>query len=245
LALSHGGTARVFLPHECFNAWVLESRLDDWTLSADQLAGNRTIAALLREWAEHPDVEYGGELGDVGILGMHMDGVQYTSSMRAGGARSIMAGSMNVLSGQSAELRYKRQPLFVLAKSNMCKCGCGGYHSLQDITAVLAWSFQALAQGIAPACRHDGSDFTAEDLQRRLPAGHHIHRGALLQIRGDWEGFEQEFRVRAPRQEHFCWMCDASKERGGGTAFLACTFGRAITSFGNEHLARCRPPLVC
>jgi hypothetical protein len=233
LPLSHGGSALVYLPHECFHGWVQETRLEDWTLSAGQLAENKTIAALLREWSEHPDVEFGGNLGEVGIIGVHMDGVQYTSSMRAGGARSIMAGSMNVLSAQSAELRYKRQPLFTIAKANMCKCGCGGYHSLQDITAVLAWSFQALAQGVAPDCRHDGSDFTQDDLQSRLPAGQHIHRAALLQVRGDWEGMEQEFRVRAPRQEHFCWMCDAAKD-GGGCVLSACVavlrrpFGNAL-----------------
>ena len=42
-------------------------------------------------------------------------------------------------------------------------------------------------------------------------AGQTIPRGALLQIRGDWEGLCQSFRVRSYKSDSFCWMCDAKQ----------------------------------
>jgi hypothetical protein len=78
------------------------------------------------------------------MVGIHADGVQYTTSMRAGGAKSIIVCSINCLSGASDKLTHQRHPLFVLQKAKLCKCGCQGYHTLQALFRVVAWSFQCL-----------------------------------------------------------------------------------------------------
>ena len=70
---------------------------------------------------------------------------------------------------------------------------------------------RCLTQGVAPACRHDGSSWSDEDAHVRLPAGIPLPRGALLQVRGDWEWLIQAFRFRSVNSEAFCWMCDATK----------------------------------
>ena len=78
-------------------------------------------------------------------MGLHGDGVQYTTSMRAGGAKSIIVVSFNYIAGPP-RIRGRRFMYCVLRKAAMCDCGCEGWHTLQDVMAVFAWSFQHLAR---------------------------------------------------------------------------------------------------
>ena len=142
---------------------------------------------------------------------MHCDAVQYNSSTRAGQTRSIIAGSMNVISGRSRRDRARRMPLFVLRKSRLCQCGCQGYHTIQEINEVLAWSFTCLAQGKAPRRRHDGSNFTLQEIAHRHVGGEDIPAAAMLQYRGDWEWLELAFRFRSVNADEFCWLCNCTK----------------------------------
>jgi hypothetical protein len=207
--IATGGTCSIFLPHEFYQAITEGGDVSQWCLSPEIVAGQQGLAALLREWADDMSVQFAGDLSSVGVLGLHCDGVQYTSTMRAGGAKSILVGSLNVISAASAELRYKRQPLFVLRKKRLCQCGCQGFHTIQQIMEVVAWSFGHLASGVAPSHRHDGSPWTTKDQVARLPSGQPLRRAALLQVRGDWEWLEQCFRFRSVNSESFCWMCEA------------------------------------
>ena len=137
--LSAGGTASIFLPHEFYPAMVDEIGLPGLCLSQESLGSDTGLPKLLKAWATNDDVEFTGDLSTVGILGLHCDGVQYTSTVRAGGTRSVVVGSMNVISAGDV-IRHLGQPLFVLRKGRFCGCGCQGYHTIQELMAVVAWS---------------------------------------------------------------------------------------------------------
>jgi hypothetical protein len=215
LDIATGGHVLLFLPHEFYPSMVQDLGIGKCCMSQETLDSGNGIARLLKDWAQHADVGCDlGELPAVGVLGMHCDGVQYTSSTRAGGSRSILVGSVNIISGDG-EVKNKRQPLFVLRKTRLCQCGCSGFCTVQEIMRAFAWSMKCLADGVSPNCRHDGSPFRVEEQGRRLPPGTLIPKAALLQVRGDWEWLEQCFRLRSVSSDAFCWMCQATKNTTG------------------------------
>jgi hypothetical protein len=210
------GTVQVFLPHEVYNNIAADHGLEALCLSPDELQAPRGLGALLHEWSEHRDVVAQGDPGDlrhVAILGFHSDGVGYTTTMRAGGTKGVMAASLNVVSAGSDRLRNLRRPLFTIAKTRLCTCGCKGFHTFQRVMEVMAWSFGFLVKGSAPSCRHDGEPWSEHDRKSRIMGGAAIPRAALLQVRGDWENLEEMFRVRSVNSNQFCWLCDAEKSR--------------------------------
>ena len=204
--------AKIMLPHEVLCHAVAKSGgMEPWTLNQQELQEGR-LGRLLRNWANHDDVQYTGPLDDVGIVGLHMDGVQYTTSNRAGGARSVVVCSINVVSAKTPKLKNQRFPIFVLRKARLCGCGCQGYHTYQALLDVVAWSFRCLLEGQAPGARHDGSPFGAEsENAQRFPRGAALPKFALLQIRSDWEQIVYTFRFRSFSSETFCWMRQAQK----------------------------------
>lgn len=208
------GVVDVFLPHEVYPQMVQTTSLDQWCLSNSDLESDCGIGALLKQWAVRDGVNVHGDLSQVAAFGIHCDGVSYTTSMRAGGSKSVLAASFNVISSPLDRGKNRRQPLFVVRKARLCDCGCSGFCSLQEIFAVVSWSMQCLANGLSPSCRHDGAAWTREDLLNRIESGIQIPKAALLQIRGDWEWIEMCFRVRSVNSDKFCWMCDATKSRG-------------------------------
>ena len=211
VTLRTGGELGVYLPHEIYAGVAAETPLAELCFNQDDLAATSGLPHMLKTWAAHADVQHDGDLTAVAALGFHADGVQYSSSMRAGGAKSIVAASMNVISAPSRKQRHRRQPLFVVSKHRICQCGCGGFHTYQDIMEVMAWSFGCLASGRAPSCRHDGSAWQQDEVGRRIGDDINIPQAAFLQVRGDWESFEQLFRVRSVNSDKFCWMCEATQ----------------------------------
>ncbi len=175
--LPDGGILEMFLPHEIYPTLV-GGDVSQWCLPAESLAAGEGLAGVLKEWADHPDVRFQGDLSRVGILGFHCDGVQYTSSMRAGGAKSMLVASLNVVSGQGDGRRQRRSPLFVVRKTRLCNCGCGGFHTTQLLFEVMAWSLRRMLDGVAPSRRHDESEFTQSDKAMRLPSGTALPRAA-------------------------------------------------------------------
>jgi hypothetical protein len=171
--LPDGKDLAMYLPHEVAAHTVEGDDLQQWCLDGDTLAREEGLGRLLRDWAAHRDVAYGGDLTSVLIAGVYGDAVQYTSTMRAGGARSIYVCSMNFISARDQSRRARRHPLFVLPRSRLCKC-CNGYHTFQAIFAVIAWSFQQLLLGTSPSRRHDDAAFSrnarTHESQRDLPS---------------------------------------------------------------------------
>jgi hypothetical protein len=207
------GSLNIFLPHEVYPN-MTEDNLDAWCLSQATLDAGKELGLLLGKWAAHTDVGFTGDLTKVGVLGMHCDGVAYTTSLRAGVARTILVASWNIISAESDLRRNKRQPLFVIRKERLCKCGCGGYHTLQLLFQVVAWSLQCMLAGQAPDCRHDSSPWTEFDNKVRIASGLPLPTAALLQVRGDWEWLTECFKLRSYNSHNFCWMCDATLTPG-------------------------------
>lgn len=181
------------------------------TLTPGQVA-EEPIGRLLQQWARHDEVNFQGALSNVIVMGLHADGVAYTSTVRAGGQRSIIVGSWNAVSGQSAEERQQRHVLFTVQKDRLCSCGCQGYHTIQSIFAVVSWSMRCALSGFAPQARHDNTPFTERERDLRLPHGVPLPPLALLQVRGDWEWLVTAFRFRSYNSAAFCWLCDAETE---------------------------------
>jgi hypothetical protein len=208
-------TVQVFLPHEILQHAIRTEELSEWCFAPDDFEDASHMAKAMQEWALHPDVCMGDEdLSRVLAVGVHADAVQYTSSLRAGSGRSLLVCSMNVVSSSSESKRARRFPLFVLGKGRQCECGCGGFHTTQHLFEAIAWSFKAMKVGIAPDCKHDTSPFSAEELKYRIAPGRLMHKGCLLNVRGDWEGLVTFFRLRWFTSQQFCFLCNATLDAG-------------------------------
>ena len=205
-----GGTRRkvlLNLVHETHHLQCQRGGEGHGRLEEAELASDEGLAKLVKDWASESDVPV-GNAALVAPMGFHGDGVQYTTSMRAGGAKSIFVLSFNYLAG-SARQRARRYMICALRKSACCDCGCESWHTLEAVFEVIAWSFKHLCSGRAPARRHDGTDWTPHDRKHRLRAGAALPPAALLQSRGDWEWQGLAFRFRHTSNETFCWLCDA------------------------------------
>jgi hypothetical protein len=134
--LANGFDANLFLPHEVLFYMLRATDLHQWCLPEDRLQDDRGLGLLLRQWSEHDDVNYAGSLADVPMIGIHADGVAYTTTMRAGGSKGVLVASMNVISARTDRQRSMRMPLFVVSKAKLCRCGCSGFHSLQYLYEV-------------------------------------------------------------------------------------------------------------
>ena len=208
----------IFLPHEIYFKLLERHGFDasHWTLAPEDLAAVTGLGKLLRDWGTHRDVQVDvDELPQTGILGLHCDGATYTSSTRAGSQKGCLVCSINVISASEPRLRGQRHLVFVISKAKVCNCGCSGFHTLQALFRVFSWSMTCLARSTWPTCRHDNAPWSPDDLrQRLLPTGVPLPRAALLQLRGDWEWMYLCFRFRLPRQQLFCWMCNAELSDG-------------------------------
>ena len=199
-AVGPQGTSRVhhvYLPHETLGHYKTVG--NDMTFSRDELDAS-PLGRLVTEWCQHADVAVPvADAGSVIPVGLHGDGVQYTTTMRAGGAKSIVAISFNVLAG-SLDFKKKRFMISVISKESLCDCGCEGFHTLQDIFAVVAWSFQHMRGHAAPRARHDGTPWTAHDVKHRS-SSRRAPLAAVIQVRGDWDWMSQAYRFRRPGQD--------------------------------------------
>ena len=91
-------------------------------------------------------------------------------------------------------ITMRRCLVAVLAKSEMCRCGCGGWCSIWGIFSMLQWSFSSLAAGVWPSAGHDAVPFALSDGKRSRRRGHEMpFLGALLQIHGDWSEYCSTF----------------------------------------------------
>ena len=93
--------ASLFLPREIFSEQTAIWGLERLCLTDAALGATFGLGPLLKGWAGHNDVNFGGDLREVGVLGVHGDGVTYTASNRAGTQKGILVLSLNVLSSDS------------------------------------------------------------------------------------------------------------------------------------------------
>ena len=144
---SVGGANRqvgVCLRHEQLQSIVAEVGLDAVRLSEEVWEDAEGMGPLLRGWGDSDDVLVDSR--DVVILGMHADGVSYTSSVRAGGSKAVLVASWNIASAPLQAQRARRFLFFVLSKALGCDCGCEGWHTFDPLFRVFAWSMQCLKE---------------------------------------------------------------------------------------------------
>jgi hypothetical protein len=108
------------------------------------------------------------------------------------------------LGGKNENLRF---PLIALPHKHVAK-----HSTMDDITAVLSWSFQCLTSGVFPACRHDGAPWAKTDAKRKKNGGCALGiRGLVVDIRGDWKFFKECFRLPQHNENSgICWLCSAT-----------------------------------
>ena len=76
----------------------------------------------------------------------------------------------------------------------MRECGCRTWCSLDPAFRFLHWSFQSMARGIFPACRHDASPWRSSDGGRACFSNRTMQsKYALVMIKGDWSEFCHTF----------------------------------------------------
>ena len=150
--------------------------------------------------SQHPVVQNhpvlrSGELKHVIPVGLHGDAGAFSNN------DSLYVITWNSLVGQGTT-REQRFIITVIRKREMLQDGS----TLEALFRVIAWSLNALLTGFAPTHDEDGLP---------LPDGGHElagpWRGACVQIRGDWQWYNQAFAV--PQWNalgRMCFLCCAS-----------------------------------
>ena len=199
-----GGIAVVdhpfFLPHACFAA-MHEGRPD---LFARQVTGDDSLRAQFwkspqaKAALRHHPVLRGPLLPKTVPLGLHGDAGKFSHH------DSLFVITWNALlaTGTSQEQRHV---ITVIRKSQLLETGA----TLEAIFNVIAWSFNALLRGACPD--EDECGMPMAGSSHPLADG---WRGALLQIRGDWQFYVQAFGFpQWNSSDRMCWLCRASSTR--------------------------------
>ena len=133
-------------------------------------------------------------------VGLFSDGVPHTKK------DSFIAWYWsNLLTG-------KRTLICALRKKDLCDCSCRGLCTIGAIQRIIAWSFDLLAEGVHPACRHDQTPFS--DDRQASCAGHALaggYCGVLVEMCADLLEFWQACGFknwRSSTHPCFCCMCD-------------------------------------
>ena len=100
----------------------------------------------------------------------------------------------------------------MVSSDYLCKCGCGGKHSLEGLYQVILWSLRFGALGKSPSRRHDLSPFGPEDEDRSHLVGQQLSRKLLLLwLKGDWDALANYFGLPHWGAKRCCWLCSATK----------------------------------
>ena len=94
----------VILPHEQAHLTVLKDGLDKYTVSDASWNADIGVGKLLRQWGAEERVEARRAI----VLGLHADGVSYSSTQRVGQSKSAAVGAFNIISAEEANYRGKR-----------------------------------------------------------------------------------------------------------------------------------------
>ena len=92
-------------------------------------------------------------------------------------------------------IRYTSVGKSSSTQDSLCDCGCGGFHTFQDLWKPFTWSLLLCRGGRSPSRRDDDSAWLASDAGR-MRANVPLPVLGLLQIRGDWEWISTGFRFR-------------------------------------------------
>ena len=127
-------TVGLALPHEQYSLLVKRHGLDAFRLPAAAYNAAEGLGAMLRQWGAKPDIAV--ETTDCAVIGLHADGVSYTSSSRAGAPKGVLVASWNIVSASENHHRGRRCLFFCLNKGLRCDCGCEGFHTWNPLFQV-------------------------------------------------------------------------------------------------------------
>ena len=170
----------------------------------ESLSRAKTDGDLPLVYHQHPVVQEAGPTEIVLPFAIYLDGLAFT---RTDGcvAFFIHLGLPN----------WKRRHLAALIrKTDLCVCGCKGWHTYYPIMLFLSWGLETLAAGVHSLHRHDGSAWRDKDAWGRSFAGAAIgFRAVCLWLKCDM--MEMCTRMGFPAHNSsigFCPLCDATHE---------------------------------
>ena len=135
-------------------------------------------------------------------VSLWQDGVPYNSDR----TKSLEVVSLSILTSPHHQLRI---PLMILPKHCMVPKST---ESMDAVFQVFKWSFEALATGIWPTARHDGSAFTGKDAWRARQSPQ-FPQTVLLEVKGDWSAMKSVFRLPGWKDKSgCCWMCNITPQ---------------------------------
>ena len=149
-------------------------------------------------------------------LGLHGDGGSFSKQ------DSLFVFTVNSLVGSGTTVQ-KRFILTIIRKSEMIP------GTLDAIMEVLAWSFNCALSGLWPDV-----DFAGQAVANPLSFFADRWRGALVQVRGDWEFYTSIFRFPSWNGvEEMCWICKASGR--GELSYTSCGTDAAWRGTRRSH----------
>ena len=213
------------LPHEAFKEEMLK-----WSRPADLLRVALANNDLPPKYWDHEFVKASPPEELVHPFSLYLDGVPFSRH------DSVL--------GFWAQLLFspERHLLFVIRKSEMCGCGCGGWCSLHPIMSMLSWSLAALGAGHHPARRHDNEAWKDADLARSFYAAEPLgFRGVCLFLKGDWSEFVNSlgFPGWADRAAP-CLFCKSGLDTLYETRGFTPTKTTAASKTLDDYLEACR-----
>ena len=209
----------MLLPHLYFES-LFKHKKDLW----EQTVEGRDPAGPLDFWQNMKDTAFvknhphlsRAHWSQTIPVGLHGDGGGFYKH------ESLFVFAWNSLLG-TGTTASKRFVLTVIRKNQMAP------GTLDALFKVFAWSFNALLSGISPEQNWEGVSMSGggQWLANKW-------RGALVQVRGDWEFHCQIFQL--PKWSHagnMCWMCNAHSE--GPLKYTACGADAAWRATRRTH----------
>ena len=123
-----GGVRRsigVLLPHEYVGKIAAKLGHDKFRVNEESWNADFGVGKMITDWGEAVGVDSREALG----IGLHADGVSYTTSQRVGHSKSCLVASWNIISAELDAHRGLRNLFFAINKAFCCDCGCEGHHT--------------------------------------------------------------------------------------------------------------------
>lgn len=180
------------LPHEVVETVVRLGNLSTWLQDGG-------MDPLSRAHLERCKADAG--VAAMVPLGLWSDGVPVSYDR----TESVEVFSLN-FPGLAGDLHALRVPITCVHRREI------GPHTWEDLLEVISWSLKALAAGLWPTQRHDGTPCRHEDRHRF--ASRSLPRGALVEIRGDWKMYGETFHLpKWNSSSGICWMCKCTPQQ--------------------------------
>jgi hypothetical protein len=185
----------LLLPHEILHCMAVDSNIS-------HLCSTTRLSVEDKLHYDRHAALWGGSLVPVGLW---MDGTPCNFD------RSDTLESVTISLPGNEALEQMRIPICGVLKRHMVN-----EQTIDDILAVVAWSFRCAADGHFPVRRHDGSPFRSVgvDAIRAKQAGTQLAVKALCtEVRGDWKMYKETLRLPGWQEKHnCCYKCHADKE---------------------------------